>query len=69
MMLSIFKSPVVLLGLVSMLMFSGMPKLVENSKLSPNRPFYKKDTALTMCLLQWTLRCALSGSSVRRRTR
>jgi O-acetylhomoserine/O-acetylserine sulfhydrylase len=30
--LSIFKNPMILLGLVSMALFFGMPKLVENSK-------------------------------------
>jgi hypothetical protein len=30
--LSIFKNPIILLSLVSMALFFGMPKLVENSK-------------------------------------
>ena len=32
--MSIFKNPIILLSLVSMALFFGMPKLVENSKFT-----------------------------------
>lgn len=38
--LSILKNPMILMGLVSMVLFIGMPKLIENSKsTSPQFPF------------------------------
>lgn len=50
--LSIFKNPIILLSLVSMGLFFGMPKLVENSKfllLGPVRLGRGKKTKKEAC--------------------
>lgn len=62
--LNILKSPMILLGLVSMAIFIGMPYLVDNSEffLSQNLPSSQATLILTCYALeQWTRRCARSG--------
>lgn len=52
--LSILKSPMILLGLVSMAIFVGMPYLVDNSKYSLwCLPSGRDVRRLTCCILQW----------------
>lgn len=60
----------ILLGLVSMGLFFGMPKLVENSKSPSCAPCWTVlGGRMTDSTRQWTLRCELSGKSSRRATR
>lgn len=67
--LTILKNPMILLGLVSMGLFFGMPKLVENSKsMSQDIPSLFMERPIDYAQ-QWIPRCALSGKSNRRATR
>lgn len=62
--LSIFRNPIILLSMVSMALFFGMPKLVENSKFLSLRVW---NVATADDCSQWTLRCVPSGRRGKRR--
>jgi hypothetical protein len=66
--LSVFKNPIILLSLVSMGLFFGLPKLVENSKSLAFAFFFIHEVGKEADTAQWTPRCAPSGRSARRRT-
>lgn len=64
--LSILKNPMILLGMVSMAIFVGMPYLVDNSKHHFMGPAWRHITDALW--KQWIPRCARSGKKARRVT-
>jgi hypothetical protein len=66
--LSVFKNPIILLSLVSMGLFFGLPKLVENSKSLSSSFLVIHEVGKETDTAQWTPRCAPSGRRGRRKT-